>query len=180
MGDPVRSRLLFAIADAVEGASVRQVAGKIGESQRKVRYHLDRLVEQGLVTVAREIKRRGVVERYYRLAVPTLIPSREIEALDVDESRKISLQILKAILADAGAAASAGMFGTREGHATLRVPGEVDDQGWEELAALYLHMLSTVQGIMASSRTRLAAETGNVPIRAIAAFLLFEVPRWPG
>jgi DNA-binding transcriptional ArsR family regulator len=178
LGDPVRSKLLMAIADGRDGVSVRQIAARIREPQRKVRYHLEALVDQGLVAVASERKRRGVVERYYRAETTTLISNELHDSLDADQAQNISLQILKAILGDASAAASAGLFAKRSGYATIRISREVDLQAWEELAAAQEEALQRLQAIAAEAETRLRA--GNQEsIRAVVSLLLFETPPWP-
>jgi len=178
MGDPVRSKVLFAIADRSEGVSIRQVADRIREPRRKVRYHLGLLVEQGLVSVAGEKRRRGVVERYYRADRVPLITKEEFDSVDDSLTRKMSLQVLRAILADASAAASAGMFGARSGHTVIRIPGEVDTQGWEELRLSQTQEMERAKTIVARSEKRLKAK-GEEPITAVSALLLFEVPPWP-
>jgi DNA-binding transcriptional ArsR family regulator len=167
----------MAVGDRPDGATVRQIADRIREPQRRVRYHLSALQKQKLVAVAGERKRRGVVERRFRLMVPNLIPSADYEQLDAALARKIPLHVLKVILADASAAANAGLFNTRAGHATIRVYGALDQQGWNEVAALQEGTLAQCQSIIASAKTRLARSSED-PIHFVNAFLLFEAPDW--
>lgn len=176
MEDPFRSRLLYAIADyRREGVSVRQLAERLGESNRRVRYHVDSLAAYGLVAVAKEEPRRGVVERFYRTEREPTISKEEISLIEDDRIRKISMHIFKAILADASAAASAGMFGTRPDEATIRIRGDVDSQGWEELHATHELALDRIRAILAKAEERLR-ESEERPIPAVSALLLFETP----
>jgi DNA-binding transcriptional ArsR family regulator len=176
MEDPFRSRLLYAIADyRREGVSVRQLAERLGESNRRVRYHVDSLAACGLIAVAKEEPRRGVLERYYRSEREPSISNEEILLVDDDQIRRISMHIFKAILADASAAASAGMFGTRPDEATVRIRGDVDPQGWKELYATHVWALGKIKVIIAEAEERLT-NSEERPIPALSALLLFETP----
>lgn len=175
MEDPFRSRLLFAIADYKrEGVSVRQLAERLGEPSRRVRYHVDSLAAQGFIAIAKEEPRRGVVERFYRAEKEPMISSEQLRLVDESQARKISMQILKAILADAGAAANAGTFG-RPDEATVRIRGDVDTQGWKELYATHVRTLGKIKKIIAEAEERLT-DSGEQPIPAVSALLLFETP----
>jgi DNA-binding transcriptional ArsR family regulator len=177
MADSLRSKLLIAIGDGA-GVSVRQIAELVGEPQRKVRYHLDALMEQGLITVAAKRRRRGVVERYYRLDVPPVLTTEHLESVEREQAQKISLNILRAILADAGAAAKAGLFAARPGHATIRIRGDVDTQGWEELSSLQERTMDRAQAILSQAGERLGA-SGERPVSLVVALLLFEASSRP-
>jgi DNA-binding transcriptional ArsR family regulator len=176
MGDPLRSRLLFAVDDRrATGVSVRELAEELGESSRRVRYHLDALAAQGLIAIAEERPRRGVVERYYRTERKPRISSEEMDLVEKDQGRRISMQILKAILADASAAAAAGTFGGRADEATVRIRGRVDREGWQELYATHTTALGNLETIIAKAEARLT-ESNESPIAAVSALLLFEMP----
>ena len=58
--DPVRSRVLAALA---EPGSATTVAEAIGETRQKVNYHLRALEEHGLVDLVEERPKRGLTER---------------------------------------------------------------------------------------------------------------------
>jgi DNA-binding transcriptional ArsR family regulator len=179
MAHPIRAKLLFAVADkSEEGVSVRQLSERIGEPQRRVRYHLDALQDMGLVGIASRRSRGGVVERFYRSEQALMLTTEQLAEWDEDHARRISAQILKTILVDASGALGANVFGMRAGHSLLRVPGEVDEQGWDELGKIQERALDEVQAVLAASRDRLSA-SGESPIPTLTALLLFEVPRWP-
>jgi DNA-binding transcriptional ArsR family regulator len=176
MSEPFRARLLQAVSEkSQDGVSVRQLAARLAEPKRKVRYHLDALSELGLVEVLKVEKRRGVIERFYRATVSPLIPE---ELGDRDQARQIQIQALKAVLHDASGAIGAKLFGLRPGHAVIRVSAEVDPEGWSELVAIQERALSDVEAAVARSRRRLDAST-EPRIAAVAAMLLFEVSPWP-
>jgi len=176
MGDPLRSRLLFAISDhGAKGISVKELAERLNESSRRVRYHVDALAAQRLIAIAHEKPRRGVVERYYRTERKPMISADEMNLIDEEHSRRISMQILKAILADASTAAAAGTFGTRPDEATVRLRGDVDRQGWKELYATQTWALGKLEAILEKAEERLK-DSEESPVAAVSALLLFETP----
>jgi DNA-binding transcriptional ArsR family regulator len=174
--DPFRGKLFTVIAEAKEDVSVRQLAQMLGEPVRKVRYHLDALVDRELVGIARETRRRGVIERGYRAEVVPVISTEQYGELEESQSRKIALLAVGFVLADLKAVAAAGMLGERLGHAEIRVPGEVDRQGWMELAAVQDQAYAQVQEVLSRSAERLAG-SHEQPISSVSVQLLYEVPR---
>jgi DNA-binding transcriptional ArsR family regulator len=179
MAHPVRAKLLFAVADKSEqGVSIRQLAERVREPTRKVRYHLDALLKLGLVSIASRRSRRGVVERFYRVEVMPSLTTKDLDESGEERARQMSTQVLKAILGDASMAVAGKIFGVRSGHIVVRIPGEVDEQGWGELGSLQERALRESQAVLERSRDRLKS-TGDDPVSALVALLLFEVPPWP-
>lgn len=60
---PLRLRLLEAVS-RVPGSS-QSLARRLGESQPRIHYHLKRLERAGLVRIAEERRKRGVIELMY-------------------------------------------------------------------------------------------------------------------
>lgn len=179
MAHPVRAKLLFGVAEKSEGGvSIRQLSERTRETPRRVRYHLDALLELGLVGIADKRSRRGVVERFYRAEFAPILSNEELNGYDEEQTRQVSVQVLKAILGDASMAVGARIFGLRHGHVVVRLPGEVDEQGWSELGNLQEQTLRESQAVIERSRVRLQA-TGDSPVSALVTLLLFEVPPWP-
>jgi DNA-binding transcriptional ArsR family regulator len=179
MVHPVRAKLLFAVAErSQEGVSIRQISERTGDSPRRVRYHLDALLELGLVGISSRRTRRGVVERFYRAEIPPFLTNEDVDGYDEGKARQLSVQTFKAILRDVSLAVAAKKFGARSGHMIIRFPCELDDQGWKELGSLQEQTMRDSQTIIDRSRDRLKATEGD-PITASAALLLFEVPPWP-
>jgi DNA-binding transcriptional ArsR family regulator len=178
MAHPVRSKLMFAIAEKSEdGVSVEQISGRIGEPKRKVRYHLDALLETGLVAIAKRRNRGGVLEYFYRVTLTPSLTTDELDEYSTEQAREMSIQVLKAILRDASSSVGAKIFGDRVGHVVLRVPGEVDEQGWDELGSIEVRTMHETQAIIARSRDRLKMNNES-SISGLVALLLFEVPPW--
>lgn len=176
MAHPLRGRLLQAVSErSDQGVSITQLSVRLGEPKRKIRYHIDALENLGLVEIASERNKRGVIERFYRVEQVPFIPH---ELDDRVQSRLVAIELVKSVLADASAAIGAKVLGMRPGHALIRLPGEVDQQGWDELTVLSERILRETQAVLAQSGERLK-KSQEAPIPTIVALLLFEVPPWP-
>jgi DNA-binding transcriptional ArsR family regulator len=174
MANPLRGELLAVIAENTEsGVSVRQLAEKMHQPGRRVRYHLDALAHQGLITVVREQIRRGAAERFYRVELIPMLSTEAMELIDDAEAQQVTSQAARCIFLDMSAAVAAGIFGARRGSSAIRRIGEVDLRGWEELSAIHDAALAEAQAVFAKCEKRLA-DSAEGPIRAIAALLLFE------
>lgn len=84
---PIRRQVLenLRTPDSASGLS-----RKIGLSRQKINYHLRELERAGFVELAEERKRRGCIERYYRVTAQTYVISPEFLknlAADPDEIR---------------------------------------------------------------------------------------------
>lgn len=62
--DPLRNQILAILAEAP--ATNQQIAGRLGESQAKVLYHVRVLLGQRLIRLVRTNVKGGNVEKYYR------------------------------------------------------------------------------------------------------------------
>jgi hypothetical protein len=176
MADPFRSRLLTAVTER-PGVSVREIAEWLGETSRKVRYHMEALHSLGLVEVDGEVRRRGAIERQYRNTTANILYTEDERGLLPAQERRISVEVLKMVMGDATGSVAAGHFGAREGHCETRVRGEVDDQGWDELAELFARTTDAADQIIDRSVER-RKQTGDRGVEVTAALLLFEAPIW--
>ncbi len=174
MSHPVRSKLLFSLTDTPR-TSAKQLADRLEEPPSKVRYHLRKLRDAGLVGIEDEESRRGVVERYYRSLQVPVISEEDEKALDDAQKRAFSVEILRVILADAARSISAGTFIAREDRCLVRLSAEVDEEGWRELAKIYMETWAAVEAAVERSGERLR-DSGERPIRAVSDLLLFEYP----
>jgi DNA-binding transcriptional ArsR family regulator len=178
MADPIRARLLAAVSDK-PGLSIRQIADRIGEPGRKVRYHLEALQAEGLVEVEGQGHRRGAVERYFRTTTEMIITESEESQISAAKQRRISLEVLKLVMADATSSVASGYFGTREGHAEVRLRGELDESGWREMADLLVRATTEAEEIILRSAGRVS-RSDEEGVEVTAALLLFEAPARTG
>jgi DNA-binding transcriptional ArsR family regulator len=185
LADPVRGKVYCAVAEAsinsrtgsqpTDGISVRRIAEQIHEPRRRVRHHLEVLRRQGLVDRAREERHSGVIEHYFAVVRPPRLEKPDLTGLSADQQQRIFLGCLRSILASAATALKAGTAVQRPEWAAVRVPVEVDRQGWMELGDLHLRFLEQVEDVAAESQARLRDSKAEA-IRAISAFLFFESP----
>lgn len=188
MGDPVRAKILFAVAEAAPvgerrdapqpGIAIRKIAERVEEPPRRVRYHLERLVEEKFVAVTGRRTRRGVVERLYGATeVPAIrLESTRGRTVPIPDQRQLTLEILKAIFADARSALSSGTYNSRPEWIASRLTAEVDERGWHELSAIQERALAEAEAVLEEARGRAGADAER--FRVVVAELLFEgVPR---
>lgn len=174
MSTPRRLQVLMAVAER-PGVTLKQIARRIGESPRSVCYQLERLLDAGLVAVDAETSKRNAREFHYRAIVQTIVEG-EGEVWPEADGKKITMAILKLMLADLRRASSSETFG-REGHAVVRIPGELDDRGWQEVSRITLETTKRVEEVMKASVARLRAN-GEVGIEAMVHLMFFETPLW--
>lgn len=173
---PLRARVLFAVTDK-PGVSIRQIAARLDESGRRVRHQLEALEKAGLVEVVPRRNRRGGIEYLYSATTAAALSGEEAGTASADQDRAAALQILRMVLSDATAAVRAGTFGSRPGHGEVRVWGEVDEQGWEELAAIHQRSCEELEVAIAAARERVD-RNGNEGTPVTSAMFLFESPSW--
>ena len=97
--DPVRARVLAALADP---GSASTVALALGEPRQKVNYHLRTLEEHGLVHMVEERARRGLTERVVQASARSYVLSPSVlgaNASDPARIDRLSTQYLIAVAA---------------------------------------------------------------------------------
>jgi DNA-binding transcriptional ArsR family regulator len=97
--DPVRARVLAALADP---GSASSVAVALGEPRQKVNYHLRTLEEHGLVHLVEERPRRGLTERVVQASARSYVLSPSVlgaNAADPARTDRLSTQYLIAVAA---------------------------------------------------------------------------------
>lgn len=176
LADGPRSRIFITVAER-PGATIAQIADRIGESPRRVRHQLERLVEDGLIVVEAETRRRNARERHYRvLALPAVLADSGPGWTD-EQRRKISRSVVGMVMADLDAAIAGRTFANRPGYAVVRIPGEVDERGWTELATTLATTMAAIEASMFAAHARLE-EDGRTGTEVIAALVLFEGAPW--
>jgi DNA-binding transcriptional ArsR family regulator len=108
VADPLRQRLLQAFADPLP---VREAAARLGEPLTKLYHHVDQLLAAGLIRVAREERKRAVVERHFQTVASrfAVAPSAFGGELEIEGQRAaIARANLEEVLA--GAAPDKGAF----------------------------------------------------------------------
>jgi DNA-binding transcriptional ArsR family regulator len=124
LGDPLRSRICDLVLE--RAMSVTELAGRVGRPKGTVAYHVDVLVDAGLLAVVRTRQVRAIVERFYGRTGRTIVVG---DTLMPDEFET------RGFLAEAFAEARAD----RQMRSTLRharIPADRAEEFFERIAAL--------------------------------------------
>jgi DNA-binding transcriptional ArsR family regulator len=176
MADPLRMRILAGVSER-PGITIRQLAEWLGEANRKVRYHVEALHDQGVLEVQSEGRRRGAIERQYRMTTNTYLDIEDWRALSDGLTLRISIQILKMVMADVAGSLAAGRFGIDDRDCVLRVRGKVDKEARSALSELTIRACQEAQEIVRHGTERLE-KNGEEGLEMTSALLLFEAPIW--
>jgi DNA-binding transcriptional ArsR family regulator len=173
-GHPLRHRVLSAVCEQVQGRSIREIAARVGEPERRVRHQVEALLESGLIGVARQEERRGTVARYYRAERVPLIWSSEQE-LSESQLETLGTDILRLVMGDAAEAVRAGTFPSGDCQVYGRIRYPLDRRGCVELKEIYERALGEAERAARASAER-AASAPEQPVEMVGALLLFEAP----
>lgn len=137
LAHPTRVSVMGAL---VEGpASPRQLAEAIDEPLNNVTYHVKQLRDLGCIELDRVERRAGgrVLERFYRSTQRAYFDDDAWEVLNDNERLAVLWSIVRAMSKDITDAMTAGtFFGDAYDIHLTRSPMTVDEEGWEEIAAL--------------------------------------------
>jgi DNA-binding transcriptional ArsR family regulator len=176
MKHPLRSRVHAALSER-PGATVNQLSRRLDVPARRIRHQIEWLVEAGLVRADSSTRRRNTRELGYRALHKPLLTEEDEAAMSPEDWRRLALSVLGLLVDDMRRAIDAKTLAAHPGHALVRVPGTVDQTGWDELARLSARNLEELEATIDASARRI--REGNEPVVDVsAAFLLFEVPPW--
>jgi predicted transcriptional regulator len=176
LGNPFQARVYTTVTER-PGATIAQIAARIGEPPRRVRYQVEHLLEVGLVHLDSKTQRRNTREHHYRAVALAKVQNELDSSWSDDQRRKLALSITRMITGDIGQAFRAGILGTSDGHAEVRVSAEVDAQGWQELADIMERVMGEIEQTVIRSTARLEV-SGLGGTEVVAALLLFQTPGW--
>jgi DNA-binding transcriptional ArsR family regulator len=172
MSDPVRFAIALSISEA-PGLTIREIAARVDQPHRRVRYQLGALREAGLVEVSSQGTRRGAIENRYSLTRRLHLDGEGYDSLPAGLKTRIALEIFRQIAGEVEGAAAAGTLGTRPGSAEIRTVGTVDQAGWDRLAELSLEYLEKSSQVFEEAGRRV--EAGEIDgIRAAIGLFLLE------
>jgi DNA-binding transcriptional ArsR family regulator len=170
---PVRGKVLTALSER-PGVTIKEVARRIGESPRRTRHNVEALLAAGLAEVTDEEKRGGVLQRHYGAAH---LIAESTDGLTHEEHFELARAAVRLLMADIGAAASAGTFASRPDDFEVRLYGEVDEVSLEEIAAVYWRAYREL-GTIIDEGTRRVRDSGESGTEVVAALFHFETALW--
>lgn len=176
LSHPLRQRILERL-NAEGEASPKQLARAFDASLPTVAYHMQVLRELEFVELARTRHVRGALEHYYRATAHPWFDLDQWAKLPASFRSQASAQALRDIVADASDAGVAGGFDDPEA-LVRRLALQLDDQGWQEVAALLEQTLTSLRKIHAASTGRTPDVNAHPDsVDAEVAVLLFRRAR---
>ncbi len=172
---PVRMVLLNLLATR-PGSGAAELAEWSGEPIGRVRKQLKVLADDGLIGVQRQENRRGVAKRYYAHTMNLVFSDKDDDELSQRERILVNLSTLRLLFDATTKAVSEGTLTAQPDYVLGNTPGEVDAQGWKELADLHSDLLLRTQEVLASIRARLEASGEQPTLRFTSGVLFFESP----
>lgn len=173
LSHPVRAKCLDVLAQKV--ASPREIAETLDEDLSNVSYHVRVLSELGLIELVSEEPVRGAVAHFYKAAERPLFSAAEAEQIPLEVQKAFAAHGWDLLIENATEALEKGTYNSRPDWHMTRTPLLVDSEGFGRLSKAMDELLELVFDEQAASAVRLN-ESGEKPIRAIAATALFVMP----
>lgn len=174
---PLRARCLTYLAERT--ASPNELKAALGVPLGDAAYHVKRLFDLGAIELVDTRQVRGAVEHFYRAVVQPSYSDEEAAEQTVEQRQQFAEQICMLTFADATHAFEEGTFCERSDYYVVRVPLQVDEQGWGELNGAYAELLERLFAIRAASTERMARDPERRSIRTMASAMFFEMPKPP-
>jgi DNA-binding transcriptional ArsR family regulator len=172
--DPVRAKVMAALTERPEGASVAQLAARTGQASRLVRRHVDFLLAHGLAEVVGG--GGGPTGRARLFRAEAIIYDRP-DLLGDDVLAALARATVLLLLGDVSKAAGVGSYAARDDDWSTRIYGEVDERCLEELSRLHLGVCAEIGDAIEAGRGR-QTRAGCPPVELVAGVLLFRSPLW--
>jgi DNA-binding transcriptional ArsR family regulator len=170
---PTRARCFVILAE--RKASPVEIAQEIGKDVGHVGYHVRKLQELKLIELVDERPVRGAVEHFYRAIMRPYL-GEDAFADQPQEQREIfTRHILQLHVTDIARAMDEHTFDERTNRWLVRTPMVVDEDGFDELAALHAELYERTMDIQArSDERRIGTDDEGIPTMSTTMF--FETP----
>jgi DNA-binding transcriptional ArsR family regulator len=170
---PTRVKCYVILTERV--ASPNEIASEINRTVGHVSYHVKKLVRLGVVELVEERPVRGANEHFYRATKRPYASDADAAAMTPEQRDSLTRYTLQLHLTDVARALGAGTFDGRPNRWLVRLPMNVDEEGFAELASLHEEMYERHLEIQAKSSGRMVqAKAEGIPTVATATF--FELP----
>jgi DNA-binding transcriptional ArsR family regulator len=170
---PTRVRAFSILAERT--ASPVEIAQEIGKDVGHVGYHVRKLQELNVIELVDERPVRGAVEHFYRAIARPIVDEKEFAAMSLEERETMTRYLLQLHVADLSRAMDQHTMDSRPNRWVLRLPMVVDEDGFDELAALHAEIYERTLDIQArSDERRTGTEDGG--ISTMSATMFFETP----
>lgn len=156
--------------------SAQELAKVMGCPLSTVTHHVEELLRDGSIEVARTKKVRNITQNFYRAVEIPFFSDEEMERLDFESRQEIYGLILSASVAEALASFSAGKISQDPRTVLAWRWFNVDQQGREEIADEQARSWDRIRNIEAESASR-RARTGEETKSIIVTSFGFERSR---
>ena len=170
---PTRVESYVILAERV--ASPNEIAMETNKEVSHVSYHVRKLEKFGFIELVDERAVRGANEHFYRAVKRPFASDAALEEMSPEEVGSLTRYTLQLHLTDAVRALDAGTFDARLNRWLVRLPMQVDEDGFSELADLHREMYERKLQIQAASAERIASE-GTAAIPTVDTAMFFEMP----
>ena len=168
LSHPLRQQLLMAYNQQV--ASPSELAVKLGRPTNEVAYHTKRLLELGCIRLVRTERGPGV-KHFYEAVARTEFDDASWSRLPAGMQRKLAVDTIAQVIAEARAADAAGTLSGDDAHVS-RVPLELDEAAWQELSSLLVDVVERAQELSRQSGAR--RRSGGTLRASVLSILHFE------
>ena len=170
---PTRARCFSILAERT--ASPVEIAQQIGKDVGHVGYHVRKLQKLNVIELVDERPVRGAVEHFYRAIARPIVDEEEFAAQSLEEREVFTRYFLQLHVTDISRALDEHTMDARPNRWVLRTPMVVDEEGFEELAALHAELYERTLDIQARSDERRTG-TEDEGISTMSTTMFFEMP----
>jgi hypothetical protein len=139
-------------------SSATGMAKELGADFSEINYEVEVLRKLGRLEVAKEVKRRGAVEIFYRATSRAMFDEYEWPMVPDAVKGDLRASLLQTLTDDAVTAITEGTYDSRERAHMSWTPVILDEEGWEELADVLTRALKDTLAIHEKSAERLYAK----------------------
>lgn len=172
LSHPMRVRVLLILNE--REASAVEIARMVDADVGVVAYHVRKLAALGLISLTREARVRGAVQRFFRARpLPAITEQAWVSAPAVAKQAVINAT-LQQVHESATAASAAGGF-ARSGARLERTTLRLDPRGSERLAEVVRNVLTEAHRIEAEASARLGSDGEAGALDVGLVMMLFDV-----
>jgi DNA-binding transcriptional ArsR family regulator len=176
---PTRMRAMCLLWE--KEASPREIAAELDEPLNNVTYHVKQLLELGWIELVAQRPAHGgrVVEHFYKASRSSEFGDAELQEMGTTEKLLLDTAILDAMSKELSEALLSGSFTARPDNEMVRVPLDLDEEGWKETKEILNRALTEILKVKETVLQR-TADTGEETFPTKVAIMHFMSPRPKG
>jgi DNA-binding transcriptional ArsR family regulator len=172
LAHPLRVQILEILTERV--ASPNSLSEQLETGLTHVAYHTRALDKCGCLELVDTARRRGATEHFYKAAPDAFIGARHWRKVPVTVRGAVSAATLQTFLDKAVAALEAGTLDGRSDTIFRWMPLRLDQEGWEEMVAIFEETTNRILSVHLDSQDRLATSGEREAISTVIGLAGFE------